>query len=70
MRCGVRGIQMEYEVEVEWEVYEEYGVWWWKGCVGGCIGGCVEEVAKGQNNSSPRLPLWSPTRVLIRRIGA
>ena len=27
VRCGVRGIQMEYEVEVEWEVYEEYGVW-------------------------------------------
>ena len=40
------------------------------------VGGCKERWkvlvvgAKGQNNSSPRLPLWSPTRVLIRRIGA
>ena len=38
------------------------------------VGGCKEWEgvvgAKGKNNSSPRLPLWSPTRVLIRRIGA
>ena len=56
VRCGVRGIQMEYEVEVEWEVYEEYGVWWWKGCVGGC----VEEVQKGKTIPHRGFPCGHP----------
>ena len=47
---------MEYEVEVEWEVYEEYGVWWWKGCVGGC----VEEVQKGKTIPHRGFPCGHP----------